>query len=152
MVKGHMAAGGSWYTVMTWTWKLALPCPANPAKPNLPPSLLISLLTCAAWCALVLILGSSSRRTTAGPLCVPPALDGQRRCQQVGVGGRRGAQLVQLVGEEAHAALAVGRVLAQLGAVAAGVQPALKHAVGKGAAVAALAGPLQGGREGRGPQ
>jgi hypothetical protein len=77
-----------------------------------------------------------------------------------GLGGRgaeRGAhtwsghgglpQLLHRVGKEADAAAAGRPLLAQLRAVAAGVQPALEHAVGVGAGVAALAGALRAGQK-----
>lgn len=63
---------------------------------------------------------------------------GRPRTMQV----ERLAELVHRVREEAHAALAQRALLAQLRAVACGVQPALKHAVGVAARVAALAAAL----------
>lgn len=58
-----------------------------------------------------------------------------------GAGGR--AQLAEAVREKADGAVAVGTVLAELGAVARWVQPALKHAMRKLARVAPDAEALQ---------
>jgi hypothetical protein len=52
-------------------------------------------------------------------------------------------QLLNRVGEEADDAPACAALLAQLRAVARGMEPALKHPVGKGAVVTSLAGALQ---------